>query len=80
MLAPRLYGLGDLSELLDARAYAQAQLILSSMGDDLKRLVVTEAHRKSVRAISAHNIVLLLGAPAAGKSTSVGLFRPASDC
>lgn len=77
MLAPRLYGLGDLSELLDARAYAQAQLILSSMGDDLKRLVVTEAHRKSVRAI---NIVLLLGAPAAGKSTSVGLFRPASDC
>jgi hypothetical protein len=69
MMVPRLYGLGDLSDLLDARAYAQAQLILSAMGDDLQRLVVTDAHRKSVRAISEHNLVLLLGAPAAGKST-----------
>lgn len=69
MMAPRLYGLGDLSDLLDARAYAQAQLILSAMGENLQRLVVTEAHRKSVRAISAHNLVLLLGAPASGKST-----------
>lgn len=69
MMAPRLYGLGDLSDLLDARAYAQVQLILSAMGDDLQRLVVTDAHRRSVRAISAHNLVLLLGAPAAGKST-----------
>jgi hypothetical protein len=69
MMVPRLYGLGDLSDLLDARAYAQAQLILSAMGDDLQRLVVTDAHRRSVRAISEHNFVLLLGAPAAGKST-----------
>jgi hypothetical protein len=69
MLAPRLYGLGDLSDLLDARAYAQAQLILSAMGDDLQRLVVTDAYRRSVRAISTHNVVLLLGSPAAGKST-----------
>ena len=69
MMVPRLYGLGDLSELLDERAYAQAQVILSAMGDDLRRLVITEAHRRSVRAISAHNLVLLLGAPAAGKST-----------
>ena len=69
MMAPRLYGLGNLSDLLDERAYAQAQLILSTMGGDLQRLVITEAHRKSVRAISEHNFVLLLGAPAAGKST-----------
>lgn len=69
MMAPRLYGLGDLSDLLDERAYAQAKLILNAMGDDLQRLVVTEAHRRSVRAISAHNLVLLLGPPAAGKST-----------
>ncbi len=69
MMAPRLYGLGNLNDLLDGRAYKQAQLILSAMGDDLQRLVVTDAHRRSVRAISAHNMVLLLGAPAAGKST-----------
>ncbi|MGX9118900.1 nSTAND3 domain-containing NTPase [Mesorhizobium sp. BHbsci] len=69
MMVPRLYGLGSLNDLLDQRAYAQAQLILSAMGDDLQRLVVTESHRRSVRAISEHNLVLLLGAPAAGKST-----------
>lgn len=69
MLAPRLYGLGDLHDLLDGRAYQQAQMILSAMGDDLQRIVVTDAHRQSVRAIEEHSLVLLLGAPAAGKST-----------
>ena len=69
MLVPRLYGLGDLHDLLDGRAYQQAQMILSAMGDDLQRIVVTDAHRQSVKAISEHNLVLLLGAPAAGKST-----------
>jgi len=69
MMAPRVYGLADLSEILDQRAYRQAKLILSSMGDDLRKLVVTDAHRQAVRAISEHNLVLLLGPPAAGKST-----------
>lgn len=69
MMVPRLYGLIDISAVLDGRAYQQAQLILSEMGDNLQKLVVTEAHRKSVRAISQYNFVLLLGAPAAGKST-----------
>jgi len=80
MLAPRLYGLGDLSGLLDERAYAQAQLILSELGDSVRRLVVTEAHRNSVRAIDAHNVVVLLGAPATGKSTiGAGLAIGAMD-
>jgi hypothetical protein len=69
MLVPRLYGLGDLSQILDSRAYEQAGMILSAMGDDLKKLVVTDAHKRSVDAISRFNLVLLLGAPAAGKST-----------
>jgi hypothetical protein len=69
MMVPRLYGLVDLTSLLDSRAYGQAQLILSEMGDNLQKFVVTEAHRKSVRSISEHNLVLLLGSPAAGKST-----------
>lgn len=69
MMVPRLYGLGDLGNILDERAYKQASMILSAMGDGLKRLVVTDAHRKSVKAITEHNFVLLLGAPAAGKST-----------
>lgn len=69
MLVPRLYGIGDLSNILDERAYEQAKMILSSMGDDIRKLVVTDAHRKSVVAINQHGLVLLLGQPAAGKST-----------
>jgi len=69
MLVPRVYGLGDLSEILDDRARKQAFEILSSLGDDLKKFVITSAHRESARALVEHNFVLLLGAPACGKST-----------
>lgn len=80
MMVPRLYSLVDLTNLLDDRAYQQAQLILSEMGDNLQKLVVTQAHRNSVRAISEHNLVLLLGSPAAGKSTiGASLALGASD-
>lgn len=80
LMVPRLYGLVDLTALLDVRAYKQAQLILSEMGENLQKLVVTEAHRKSVRAISEHNLVLLIGSPAAGKSTiGASLALGASD-
>ena len=69
MLVPRVYGLGDLSEILDDRARKQAFEILSSLGDDLKKFVITSAHRESAKALVEHNFVLLLGAPACGKST-----------
>ncbi len=69
MLVPRVYGLGDLSQILDQRAYAQAEEILSSLGDDLATFVITDAYRKSVNAIQEHGIVLLLGEPMSGKST-----------
>jgi hypothetical protein len=68
-LVPRLYGLGDLSEILDARAYQQAKEVLSSMGDDLRKLVVTRAQQESAIALLDHGFVLLLGDPATGKST-----------
>ena len=80
LMVPRLYGLVDLSSILDVRAYKQSQLILSEMGDNLQKLVVTEAHRRSVRAISNYSLVLLLGSPAAGKSTiGASLALGASD-
>lgn len=69
MMVPRLYGLGDLSQIIDERAYDQAKYVLSAMGDDLRCFVITDAHRKSVRAITRHGFVLLLGDPASGKST-----------
>jgi hypothetical protein len=34
MLVPRVYGLGDLSQILDERAYSQAKVILSSIGEE----------------------------------------------
>lgn len=69
MLVPRVYGLGDLSMILDERAYAQSQAILSMMGPDLSRLVKTEAHELAARALMSHGFVVLLGAAAVGKST-----------
>lgn len=68
MLVPRIYGLGDLSQILDERAYAQAKAVLSSLGDDLAKFVLTDAYRKSAKAIVDHGFVLLLGEPASGKS------------
>jgi MoxR-like ATPase len=65
---PRIYGLGDLGQILDKRAYDQAQEILSSLGDDMNKFVITDAFRASARAIVEHGFVLLLGEPACGKS------------
>lgn len=61
MLVPRVYGLGDLSQILDERAYAQAQEILSALGDDLAKFVITDAYQKSAKALVEHGFVLLLG-------------------
>jgi len=69
MLVPRVYGLGDLSQILDERAYAQAKEILSALGDDLAKFVITDSYKKSAKALVEHGFVLLLGEPACGKST-----------
>jgi hypothetical protein len=68
MLVPRIYGLGDLSQILDERAYSQAQEIIKSMGPELKKFVITEAHRRSAKALQEPGFVMLLGEPASGKS------------
>lgn len=73
-LVPRLYGLGDLSQILDERAYSQAQAILSQLGDGLRTFVITEAYRDSAKALSEHGFVLLLGEPACGKSTIASML------
>ena len=78
MLVPRVYGLGDLSQILDDRAYAQARAILDSMREDLAKVVVTDAYRKAVEAINKHSFVLLIGEPAAGKTTVASLLAMAA--
>ena len=78
MLVPRVYGLGDLSQILDDRAYTQARTILETMREDLAKVVVTDAYRKSVEAIDEHGFVLLIGEPAAGKTTIASLLAMAA--
>jgi hypothetical protein len=67
-LVPRVYGLGDLSTILDERCAQQTEALLGHLRHSLRVYVPTAAHRSAVRILSEHRIVLLVGAPAAGKS------------
>ncbi|TDG01916.1 hypothetical protein E1N52_42510 [Paraburkholderia guartelaensis] len=78
MMVPRVYGLGDLSQILDERAYAQARAVLESMRDELAKVVVTDSYRKAAKALDAHGFVLLIGEPASGKTTIASLLAMAS--
>jgi hypothetical protein len=69
MLVPRVYGLGDLTQILDERSYAQAQRVLESMRSDLARIVRTGTYDRAARALHDHGFVLLVGEPATGKTT-----------
>jgi hypothetical protein len=75
---PRIYGLGDLTQILDERVYRQAQEILVSWKDNLSKFVPTQAHMESVRALLDKGFVLLLGDPMAGKSTIAAALALAS--
>lgn len=77
-LVPRIYGLGDLSQILDERAYSQARQLLLSMRDDLSKIVITTAYYKAARALSDHGFVLIIGEPAAGKTTIASLLAMAA--
>ncbi|MFG2409896.1 hypothetical protein ACGFR8_37365 [Streptomyces brevispora] len=68
MFVPRVYGLGDLSQILDERAYAQASKLMASAAEQVATFVVTDAYRKAARALRDRGFVLLLGDPAVGKS------------
>lgn len=78
MLVPRVYGLGDLSQILDGRAYTQAKAILETMREDLAKVVVTEAYQKAATALDKHSFVLLIGEPAAGKTTIASMLAMAA--
>ncbi len=75
---PRLYGLGDLSEILDDRAYSQARALLHSMREDLSKVVITDSYRKASKALNEHGFVILLGEPAAGKTTIASMLAMAA--
>jgi energy-coupling factor transporter ATP-binding protein EcfA2 len=78
MLVPRVYGLGDLSQVLDTRAYAQARVLLESMREDLSKVVLTGAYDRAIKALEDHGFVLLLGEPACGKTTIAAMLAMAA--
>jgi hypothetical protein len=67
-LVPRIYGLGDLSIILEKRRAEQTQALLGHLMPALRTYVPTTAHRQAVRLLGEYGIVLLTGAPATGKS------------
>lgn len=78
MMVPRVYGLGDLSQILDERAYAQATSVLESMREELAKIVLTESYQRAARALDIHGFVLLVGEPASGKTTLASLLAMSS--
>lgn len=78
MHVPRMYGLGDLSQILDDRAYAQARAVLESMREDLAKVVITASYGKAVEALNKHGFVMLIGEPAAGKTTIASMLAMAA--
>jgi hypothetical protein len=73
-LVPRVYGLGDLSLILDERQAEQTKALLGHMLPTLKVYVPTQPHLRAVRSLAEHGIVLLLGDPATGKSTIAAIL------
>ncbi len=78
MAVPRLYGLGDLSQILDDRAYDQAKALLASLQEDLSKVVLTSTYHRAADALRQHGFVLLLGEPASGKTTIAATLAMAS--
>jgi Restriction endonuclease len=73
-LVPRLYGLGDLTQIVTHQAYRQAREVLDSIAPDLACFVPTEAYRKCAHSLQEHGFVLLLGEPASGKTMIANLM------
>jgi hypothetical protein len=69
IMVPRVYGLGDLSQILDARVYDQGKELLASLKDEFGKFVITSSYKRAANAINKHGFVLLIGGPASGKTT-----------
>jgi hypothetical protein len=73
-LVPRLYGLGDLTQIVTHQAYRQARGVLQSIAPDLECFVPTDAYRQCAHALKDHGFVMLIGDPASGKSMIANLL------
>lgn len=73
-LVPRVYGLGDLSTILDERCAEQTRALLGDHRKALNVYVPTAPHRDAVGILARYKLVLLVGAPATGKSTLAAIL------
>ncbi|MCC9309297.1 hypothetical protein LN042_19770 [Kitasatospora sp. RB6PN24] len=66
---PRLYGLGDLTQVLDERHYSQAHAFLARFGDEgLITFVRTRQYIRAMEHLESNRFVLLEGEAGSGKS------------
>ncbi len=67
-LVPRLYGIGDLSQILSFALARQTEALLEDLAHSLRAFVPTDSYRRAERALHEHGFVVLVGPPASGKS------------
>ena len=73
-MVPQVYGIGDLSVILDERRAEQTRVLLGQWLPMLRSYVPTAPHRRAVKILAEHRIVLLLGNAATGKSTLAAIL------
>lgn len=66
-VVPRVYGLGDLSEILDGRVIDQTRAALDL--SDIRKFVPTSPYFKTLNALESQGLAILTGPPASGKSS-----------
>jgi hypothetical protein len=71
---PRVYGLGDVTSILEEHRMRQARALLTSLTRELETFVPTSAYRDASDAITSHGFVLLLGEPVCGKATIAAML------
>jgi hypothetical protein len=67
-LVPRLYGIGDLSQILSATIENQTRAVIEDLTDSLRTFVPTDSYRRAEKALHEHGFVVLVGPPASGKT------------
>jgi hypothetical protein len=67
-MVPRLYGIGDLSQIVSFVLQEQTRAVLEDLALPLRTFVPTDSYRRAERALHDHRFVVLVGPPASGKS------------
>ncbi len=68
-LVPRLYGVGDLTQILSFPLERQSRALLDALLPTLTTFVPTDSYRSAEKLLTQGGMVVLVGPPASGKST-----------